>query len=230
MNLDGFVIFDLDGTLFDTRGDIAWAVNAGLTAHGLPTAPQALIISFVGDGVGRLVDRTLAAVGADLSRSPTLAPQVAESVVDAYRRHPVDQTYPYPGVEAALDALVDVPLAVASNKPSDLCRLIVDHFGWTHRFDDVLGSDWGGPRKPDPAVLLELARRLGRPASDGIMVGDSVMDLQAGQAASMRTVAALYGFRPAPELQAAGPDVCVEAATELTEVLKALLAHKAGGQ
>ena len=125
MNVDGFVIFDLDGTLFDTRGDIARAVNAGLTAHSLPTAPQELIISFVGDGVGRLVDRTLTAVGGDLA----LAPQVAESLVEAYHRHPVDQTTPYPGVEAALDALAEVPLAVASNKPTDLCRLIVDHFG-----------------------------------------------------------------------------------------------------
>jgi len=221
-----FVIFDLDGTLFDTRGDIARAVNAGLAAHGLPTAEKELIVSFVGNGVGRLVDRTLEAVGGD----PALAPRVAQSLVDFYLLHPVDQTRPYPGVEAVLEALSDVPLAVASNKPTALCQMIVDHFGLTPRFREVLGGDWGGPRKPDPAVLLELARRLDRPASAGIMVGDSVMDLRAGQAASMRTVAALYGFRPAAELLAAGPDASVSLAADLAVAVPELLAQNSGGQ
>lgn len=226
MDSSGFVIFDLDGTLFDTRGDIARAVNAGLAAHGQPAAPEPLIISFVGDGVGRLVDRTLDAVGGDLA----LAPRVAESIVGYYRLHPADHARPYTGVADALKALgvAEVPLAVASNKPTDLCEMILAHFGWAERFAAVLGSDWGGPRKPDPAVLFELARRLDRPTAAGVMVGDSVMDLQAGQAASMRTVAALYGFRPAPELQAANPDACVRESTELYMTLIALLSAEAG--
>lgn len=219
MNADGFVIFDLDGTLFDSRGDIARAVNAGLSAHGQPTAAESLIVSFVGDGVGRLVDRTLEAVGGDAS----VAPQVAEALVAYYREHPVDRTHPYPGVAEALEALGDIPLAMASNKPTELCRMIVAHFGWSHCFQEILGADWGGPRKPDPAVLLELARRLNRPPGAGVMVGDSVMDLQAGRSAAMRTVAALYGFRPEAELHAANPDRSVRAATELGATLLSLL-------
>ncbi len=221
MDPDGFVIFDMDGTLFDTRGDIARAVNAGLTSQGQPSAAEELIISFVGDGVGRLVDRTVTAVGGDLA----LAPRVAEDLLAYYRLHPVDRTRPYPGIADLLGALCDlnVPLAVASNKPTDLCRTIVAHFGWTDHFVEVLGADWGGPRKPDPAVLLDLARRLDHRATSGIMVGDSVMDLAAGRAASMRTVAALYGYRPEDELRAAGPDVCVRKSTELGAALVTLL-------
>jgi len=175
----------------------------------------------VGDGVGRLVDRTVTAVGGDL----TQAPRVAKSLLAYYHLHPVDQTRPYPGIGDVLEALddLDVPLAVASNKPTELCRTIVDHFGWTHHFVAVLGADWGGPRKPDPAVLLELADRLHRQAPAGIMVGDSVMDVAAGRGASMRTVAALYGYRPADELRAAAPDVCVEKSTDLKAALMTLL-------
>ncbi len=221
MDSNAFVVFDLDGTLFDTRGDIARAVNAGLRAQSMPAAAEELIISFVGDGVGRLVDRTITAVGGDLA----LAPLVAKSLMAYYHLHPVDATRPYPGIADTLETLRDLglPLAVASNKPTDLCRTIVAHFGWTDHFAQVLGADWGGPRKPDPAVLLELARRLGRPATAGVMVGDSLMDLQAGQAASMRTVAAQYGYRPAPELAAAGPDVCVPESADLGAALVALL-------
>jgi phosphoglycolate phosphatase len=224
MDPNDFVIFDLDGTLFDTRGDIARAVNAGLTSLDQPTAAEELIISFVGDGVGRLVDRTLAAVGGEVA----LAPRVAESLMAYYRLHPVDATHPYPGIADTLETLrgLSVPLAVASNKPTDLCRTIVAHFGWTDHFTTVLGADWGGPRKPDPAVLEHLAGRLARPASAGVMVGDSIMDLQAGQAASMRTVAALYGYRPADELRQAGPDICVTQSTDLGAALVTLLSDK----
>ncbi len=219
MRTDCFVVFDLDGTLFDTRGDIARAVNAGLKSQGQPTVADELIISFVGDGVGRLVDRSVEAAGGDLAQ----ADAVAAEVMAYYRQHPTDRTRPYPGVLDALEGLAHIPLAVASNKPTELCRMIVTHFGWADRFVEMLGGDWGGPRKPDPAVLLELASRLGRDASAGIMVGDSVMDLRAGQAAHMRTVAALYGFRPTEELEAAGPDVTVAEPRQLLAALSPLL-------
>ncbi len=215
----GFVIFDLDGTLFDTRGDIVRAVNAGLAALGQPSAAHELIISFVGDGLGRLVDRCLEAVGAEV----TLAPRVSREILAFYQRHPADLAKPYPGVSETLDGLGSIPLVVASNKPTGLCEQILAHFGWGQRFLHVLGGDWGGPRKPDPAMLLELACRLGRYSAEGIMVGDTVMDLRAGQGASMRTVAALYGFRPEPELRAAGPDRYAPSGGALLPVLLDLL-------
>ncbi|MFH2006108.1 MAG: HAD-IA family hydrolase [bacterium] len=213
----GLVIFDLDGTLLDTRMDIARAVNQGLIACGLPTAAERTIVSFVGDGVGRLVDRTLRAVGGDMA----LAPRVAEALLDFYHRHPVDHTRPYPGIGAVLEALADRPLGVASNKPGALCREILAHFGWADRFVEILGADWGGPRKPDPAPLLRLAERAGVAPSTGVMVGDSVGDIEAGRAAGMRTVAALYGYRPAAELRAAAPDATIETPAELLEALEA---------
>jgi phosphoglycolate phosphatase len=211
-----FVIFDLDGTLFDTRADIAAAINAGLHAVGLPEAEVDTVTGFVGNGVGRLVDRTVQTMGGDLM----LAPPVAQALMAHYRAHPVVHTQPYAGVDELLAGWADVPLAIASNKPTDLCRAIVGHFGWTHRFRAILGADWGGPKKPDPAVLVHLAAEIGQPPERGVMVGDSVADLEAGRAAGMLTVAALYGFRPAQELLAAEPDHVIHRVADLPAVVE----------
>lgn len=218
MTRPAFVIFDLDGTLVDTREDIAAAVNAGLTACGLPTAEEAQITSFVGDGVGRLVDRTVRAVGGDVA----LAPQVVEHLMAFYRVHPVVHTRPYPGLEALLASWQGRDLAVASNKPTELCRAVLAILGLTGPFREVLGADWGGPKKPAPDVLVHLADRLGRGPSEGVMVGDSVGDLEAGRGAGMATVAALYGFRPRQELLAAGPDAAIDRLEELPAALHRL--------
>lgn len=213
-----FLVFDLDGTLFDTRADIAATVNAALASCGLPSAPREAIVSFVGDGVGRLVDRTVQAVGGDLE----LAPRVAAALLVHYRAHPVVQTRPYPGVAALLDGERERPLGLVSNKPGDLCEAILDHFGWRERFEVVLGGDWGGPRKPAPDPLLAVADRLGRPPGHGVMVGDSVADIRAGRAAGMRTVAALYGYRPPEELRAAEPDATIRRPSELPAAVAGL--------
>jgi phosphoglycolate phosphatase len=212
-----FVIFDLDGTLVDSRGDIAAATNAGLAACGLGAAPEAVITGFVGDGVGRLVDRTVLHVGGDVAR----APEVVEHLLAHYRAHPVVHTTAYPGLEAALArlAVAGHALAIASNKPTDLCQAIAAHFGWTDRLRPILGADWGGPKKPAPDPLLHIAEALGVPSARGVMVGDSVADLEAGRAAGLITVAALYGYRPAAELQAAGPDHTIASLAELPDLL-----------
>jgi phosphoglycolate phosphatase len=218
-----FVIFDLDGTLIDSRGDIAAATNAGLAACGLGAAPQEVITGFVGDGVGRLVDRTVAHVGGDVA----LAPQVVEHLLAHYRAQPVVHTTLYPELAGTLERLAarGHPLAIASNKPTDLCRAIAAHYGWTGRLWPVLGADWGGPKKPAPDALLHIAESLGRPPSEGVMVGDSVADLEAGRAAGMTTVAALYGYRPAAELEAAGPDHTLARLGELPELLARIAAR-----
>ncbi len=209
-----FVIFDLDGTLVDTREDIAAAVNAGLAANDLPPAPTEVITSFVGDGVGRLVDRTVRHVGGDVAR----APAVAEALLTYYRAHPVQHSVPYPGLDRLLPRLADRALAIASNKPTDLCRAIATHFDWTSRFRIVLGADWGGPKKPAPDVLQHIAHRLGCAPTEGVMVGDSVADLEAGRAAGLVTVAALYGFRPRDELLAARPDHTIDTLSALADL------------
>ncbi|MDY0003619.1 MAG: HAD-IA family hydrolase [Polyangia bacterium] len=221
MTLRTFVVFDLDGTLCDTRGDIADAVNFGLAAQGLPPTGSEVITGFVGDGVGRLVDRVVEHVGGPLS----LAPEVARALLAYYRDHPVVHTRPYPEVTRTLATLVDLTgrgLALASNKPTDLCEVILSHFGWRSMFSAVLGADWGGPRKPAPDVLWRLASLLGQPPEAGVMVGDSLMDLAAGRAAGLATVAALYGYRPPEELLAAKPDAAIEAPAELPAAFEAI--------
>lgn len=212
-----YLIFDLDGTLLETRADIARAVNFALEAHGLPRLAPTVITGFVGDGVGRLVDRALGAAGGD----PGQAPAVVQTLLGHYLDHPVVDTRPYPGLVATLDALRAIPLAVVSNKPGEICRRILGHFDLLHRFGAVLGGDWGGPRKPDPAPLREAAARLGQPGPGGVMVGDSDVDVRAGQAAGLITVAALYGYRGREALLAARPSAVIEALDELPRVLAA---------
>jgi phosphoglycolate phosphatase len=210
-----FVVLDLDGTLCETRADITRAVNAALADHGLPPFPVATVAGFVGEGMGRLVDRVLAAVGAE----PGRAPAVVESLLAHYLEHPVIETTTYPGAAEVLARLAPLPLAVVSNKPGAICRRILEHFEIGDRFSVLLGGDWGGPRKPDPAPLLAVADRLGLPSAAGVMVGDSPVDVRAGRAAGLRTVAALYGYRAAEELLALAPDATLAALTELPGVL-----------
>lgn len=218
MTFRRFVIFDLDGTLCDSRMDIARAVNAGLASVGLPPVAPAVVTDFVGDGVGRLVDRSVTHVGGDLA----LVGEVAAELLSFYRKHPVIHTRPYPGVDEVLAAAGGRPLAVASNKPTDLCLAIVRAFGWEQRFRAVLGIDWGGPKKPSPQVLLYLAEILGRDPTEGVMVGDSAADVEAGKCAGMATVAALYGFRPREQLLALRPDAAMEHMSELPGILARL--------
>lgn len=212
-----FVIFDLDGTLVETRGDIADAVNAGLSAVGLPTVPEPVITDFVGDGVGRLVDRTVMHVGGDVA----LAPAVVKGLVAYYRAHPVVHTHAYPGVDGLLARWAGEgrDLAVCSNKITDLCETIVARMGWLDRFRVVIGGDWGGARKPSPEPLLHIAERLGRAPAQGVMIGDSRSDLEAARAAGMRAVAALYGFRQRQELLDAEPDAALERPADLPAAL-----------
>lgn len=212
-----YIVFDMDGTLLDTRGDIVRAVNVGLSSVGLPHCDPARIISFVGDGMGRLVDRSVVAVGGDKACSP----EVVKALVADYRAHPMDDTRPYPGVETLLAALFDrgLPMAVASNKLTELCHLIIGGLGWERYFQVVLGGDWGGGRKPDPSALLEAARSLALPPQQGLMVGDSAVDMQAAQAAGLRAIGVSWGYRSRADLAAGGAEIIIDQATELIDLL-----------
>ena len=207
------VIFDLDGTLADSLGDIAAAMNRTLVAHGFPEHPVTAYRTFVGEGVRNLVERALPP-GTEGVRDAFLAAYQAD-----YADHLLDATRLFPGIPEVLDALqsAGMPVGVLSNKPDLPTRQMVDALCSRWAFRAVFGERPGVPRKPDPMSALALADALGAPPESVAFVGDTGVDMLTARAASMRPVGVLWGFRP-KEVLATG----VEAAgtgSELAQLL-----------
>lgn len=195
------VAFDLDGTVADTSGDLAAALNHALTAMGRPPVPLADVLKMIGHGTRALLHRGLAATGAV---DEALVAQGYPLLMSYYEDHICDLTRAYPGLEAAMDVLAarGVALALCTNKPARVTRLLVDALGWQHRFAAIVGGDTLPVAKPDPAPLrLAIARAGGMPA---VFVGDSIVDMQTARAAGVPGIAVSFGFadRPVDQLGA----------------------------
>jgi phosphoglycolate phosphatase len=193
------VIFDLDGTLVDSLGDIAAAMNHALAGRGFPAHPVDAYRSFIGEGVRRLAERAMPP-GTEEARPAVLAAYEAE-----YVRQLPGTSRLYPGIPALLQALseADYPMAVLSNKPDAPTRRIADALLSAWSFRAVAGERPGTPRKPDPAGALVLARALERPPAEVVFVGDTLIDVTTARAAGMRPLGVLWGFR-AEEVAASG--------------------------
>jgi phosphoglycolate phosphatase len=209
----GLVVFDLDGTLVDSRADIGKGLNAALQrVHpGTPPLTAEQVRSMIGEGALLLVTKALRATGCD---GP---PQdVLPVFLECYREHLLDETRLYPGVRETLEALDGRPLAVLTNKPGDLSRAIVDGLGIARFFARVVGGGDGPAKKPDPEGLRRLVEEAGGGASRATMVGDSAIDVATGRAAAVRTVGVTYGFDP-EGVRAARPDVLIDRLPALIE-------------
>lgn len=199
------VIFDLDGTLLDTLHDLAASMNRVLQRLSLPGHPPEAYKYFVGDGMVNLARRALPP---DRRQDVTVAAAAA-----AFRREYGDnwrrQTQPYPGIPELLEHLagLGIKLGVLTNKPDDLARLMVAAYFPGLAFAAVAGAQAERPLKPDPAGALALARQLALPPAEIILVGDSGNDMHTARAAGLLAAGALWGFRPAAELLAAGAQV-----------------------
>ncbi len=199
-------VFDLDGTLVDSREDLYLGVAHALSELGLPPRTREEVVSYVGDGAVALVGRAIA------PREHLLEPALA-LWREHYAHHLLDHTRLYPGIAAVLGS-ARVPLAVHTNKPGSMARRILDGLGVLSRFTVVVGGD-EGPRKPDPAGLLGIAARAGVPASETVLVGDSLVDLATAASAGVRFVPVTWGFVPAATLAAAGATGFVQDAAGL---------------
>ena len=215
--MTSLVIFDLDGTLLDTIGDLAVACNAALALRGLPQHDYDAYRSFVGNGVMRLVERalpeplrtehTLAAVRADFIKYYT-------EYIDAY-------TKPYAGISELVGELArrGVTLAVASNKYQAGTEKLVRIFFPDVAFAAVLGQRPGVPLKPDPTIVEEILALTGIDKKEVLYVGDSGIDMQTAAAAGVRSVGVSWGFRSREELSAAGADHVVDRPEEIPDLL-----------
>ena len=212
------VLFDLDGTLLDTLDDIGGAMNLVLADHGLPQYPLSRYRWFVGDGAEVLVRRALPAGQA----TEALVRQCLVDFRTAYAQCWNVRTKPYPGIPELLDVLEKkgLGMAVLSNKPHEFTVLCVETYLPRWRFSAVFGEEPARRRKPDPAGALEISQCLNVPPRDIVYLGDTATDMQTAVAVGMMPVGALWGFRPASELLAAGARHLIETPLELVEVLK----------
>jgi phosphoglycolate phosphatase len=209
------LVFDLDGTLIDSRHDITTAVNRTRETYGLPPLSLEQVVGMVGEGARLLVER---AFGADLPAERL--DEVLVRYLAAYREVCLDDTRPYPGIPEMLTTLQErYPLALLSNKGEELSRLILRGLGLDACFREILGGDSLATRKPDPAGLRLLAERLGVPVERALLVGDTRIDCETARAAGCPFALVEWGF-PYP-IGTAGltTDLRVATAAELAAAL-----------
>ena len=222
------LVFDLDGTLIDSRQDLATAVNATLRHFGKPALPTETIASFVGDGALALIERAFQSSGL----IPTLVPDAHQHFLGAYRQHKLDHTYVYPGVLAALEAIrrraPHIHMACLTNKPvapsRDICRaLALEPF-----FFQIYGGNSFPSKKPDPLGLTHLIAEAGHlartpetppvDAAHTAMIGDAPPDILAARAAGTLAVGCRFGFSE-QDIDAPPPDALVTSPSEWVELV-----------
>ncbi len=213
------VIFDLDGTLIDSRLDLVHSVNAALRHIGRANLPDDVIASYVGDGAPILIQRALGNEAVD----EAVVRKGLQFFLSYYREHKLDHTTVYAGVREALAAVQRASngnprkMAVLSNKPVVPSRAIVDALGLGSYFAQVYGGNSFATKKPDPEGARKLLEEQGVSPEEAAIVGDSHVDVETGRNAGMWTVGVSYGFAP-HTLQEAPPDVLVDTPLELAEV------------
>ncbi len=212
------ILFDLDGTLLETRSDIAAAANLALADHGLGPLPLDEVTRHVGRGSRVLVARCLEACGVADPESAEIEVTLTD-FIRHYKDHILDTTEPYEGVGDMLDRLRQAGLAmgIVTNKPHVLALGAIDGLGLTRYFGVVLGGESLPVRKPHPAPLLHALRALDAGADESAMVGDMEIDVESGRAASMRTVGVTWGFSTRETLEASRPDFLADTPAQLAD-------------
>lgn len=211
------VLFDLDGTLVDSRRDIAEAANHALGKNGYAQLPHDELESFVGDGAPALMSK---AARLDV-KDGKIAGLVAD-FLDYYADHPIDHTDLMPGALQALQELQPYVLGVCTNKPRRTSLAVIRGLKLEARFAGVVAGDDLPQRKPDPAPVVEAARLMGVPVSEVIMVGDGPQDVLSGRAAGAYTVGVRGGIQAFERLAASKPDCMIDSLVELPALVSQL--------
>ena len=209
------LIFDLDGTLIDSKQDLIHSVNAMLVKMGRAGLHEDTISGYIGHGAPMLVARALGNGAAEAEREQALRFFLAH-----YEEHKLDSTRPYPGVRAALEELREFPMAVLTNKPARVSRRIVEGLGLEKYFRAVYGGNSFETKKPDPLGARTILEELGATPGETMIVGDSEVDVQTARNAGTLAAAVNYGF--GTHDRAAYPaDVYLERLTDLALLLEA---------
>jgi len=209
------LVFDLDGTLIDSRRDITTAINRMGGELGLPPIPLETVVTMVGEGARLLVERALGP-----GFTPDQVDQALARYLGYYGEVCLDETAAYPGIVEMLEALAPrYPLALLSNKGEAFSRRILDGLGLSRFFAEILGGDSLPTRKPDPAGLRVLAERLGVPLERMLLVGDTWIDSETAHNAGCAFALVEWGFPRPPKLDGIRADLRVARAGELAAAL-----------
>ncbi len=221
------LIFDLDGTLIDSRIDLCNSVNATLTHFGKPELPEAVISSYIGDGASLLVRRAFGDPEGDIHDEEYVT-EALTFFLDYYRIHKLDYTYLYPGVLESLEAIhtarPDVLMAVLTNKPVKPSRDICDHFGLSRFFFQNYGGNSFHTKKPDPhgleSLIAEASAIAGNSISPAqtIMIGDTDVDVLTARSCGARSIGCAFGLKP-HSLVDAPPDYLAHSPTDWLQIL-----------
>jgi phosphoglycolate phosphatase len=213
------LIFDLDGTLVDSRQDLSNSINAMLRHYGKPELPCDVIASYIGDGAPMLVRRALGDPDDE-----GLVPEAIDYFLAYYREHKLDHTYVYDQVIDTLQLLAankngaqPRTLAVLSNKPVHPSRAICEHLGLAKFFFQIYGGNSFHTKKPDPLGVQTLLGEAGARPEQAAIIGDSDIDILTARNSGIFSVGVSYGLAP-HTLEAAPPDVLVDSAKEWAEV------------
>lgn len=211
------IVFDLDGTLIDSRADLVQSVNATLQRFQRHPLPDDLIASYIGDGAGMLVRRALG--------DPDDASLIEEAVtyfLAYYREHKLDNTYVYPGILPLLQMLRNHPrqpsLAVLTNKPVGPARAICEELGLAEGMFRIYGGDSFETKKPDALGLETLLRETQVSPDQAVMIGDSDVDVVTAQNVGTFSIGCSYGLSP-HTLEIVPPDVLIHKPADLMSVL-----------
>lgn len=216
--LDRPVVFDLDGTLVDSRRDIALAANHARTRAGLEALPEDVVAGFVGDGARYLIARTLELEDGD----PRIEAHLAV-FLDYYEAHAVDHTTLMPGAVEVMNVLASSrPLALCTNKSRRTTLPVLDGLGITHYFQAIVAGGDTKRNKPSGEPLLLVAELLGVAPASLVMVGDGPQDILSARAVGALGVGLRGGILPVERLQAASPDVLLDDLSALPAFLATL--------
>ncbi len=207
------VIFDLDGTLLNTLGDISDSVNFALEKNGLSPYTETEYRKMVGHGLKSLVREALGSDDTDLQD------RVYKQLMAYYRDNCINRTSVYNGIPRLLDALADlgVPMSILSNKEDELVQKITGKLlsGWKFKYIQGTRSDIAG--KPDPQAALIAVNQMNSSIENTLFIGDSEVDIQTAKNAGLKSAAVCWGFRDSEQLKQSSPDIMVTDAMELSD-------------
>ncbi|MBP3231297.1 MAG: HAD hydrolase-like protein [Anaerovibrio sp.] len=208
------VIFDLDGTLINSIDDLADSCNSMLIAYDLPTHDVEAYKYFVGNGIGKLVERALPP---EKAADKDFYEKALSKFKELYNGQVLNKTRAYSGIRETLLKLIekDVPMAVCTNKPMDAAKTIISILFEPDTFQVVMGDRPGYPRKPDPFTCLEICREIGVEPEKVVYLGVSGVDMQTAVSAGFLPVGARWGFREDAELLENGAELLLDKPTDL---------------
>ena len=208
------LIFDLDGTLVDSKKDLTASVNHVRLTFGFPQLTEREIAGYIGDGAQMLIRRAL---GPEVSEADVQSG--LQQFLSYYREHMLDQSVLYPGVEEALKRLRDFRLAVLTNKPIRFSRMMLEGLGILRCFTAVYGGNSFDRKKPDPVGIFQILSDTNGEAEHAWMIGDSAVDVLTGRNAGVKTCGVSWGYAT-ESFERTPPDFLIDRVEQLESLVR----------